>query len=87
MEIAAEVVRRVHGSQRWLQSNPRKSAQCLATAPSGLSATLPKRIGDSPDAMEEWRVSRPEPYKRKISGADEARACEQRAARAPTELW
>jgi hypothetical protein len=38
MEIAAEVVRRVHGSQRWLQSNPRKSAQCLATAPSGLSA-------------------------------------------------
>jgi hypothetical protein len=42
MEIAAEVVRRVHGSQRWLQSNPRKSAQCLATAPSGLSATLPE---------------------------------------------
>src|SRR5947207_15557730 len=38
MEIAAEVVRRVHGSQRWLQSNPRKTAQCLATAPSGLSA-------------------------------------------------
>jgi hypothetical protein len=24
MEIAVEVVRRVHGSQRWLQSNPRK---------------------------------------------------------------
>src|ERR1035441_2739767 len=29
MEIAAEVVRRVHGSQRWLQSNPRKTPYCL----------------------------------------------------------
>src|SRR5262245_17249105 len=29
MEIAAEVVHRVHGSQRWLQSNPRKTAQRL----------------------------------------------------------
>ena len=29
MEIAAEVVRRVHGSQRWLQSSPRKTAYRL----------------------------------------------------------
>jgi hypothetical protein len=57
MEIAAEVVRRVHGSQRWLQSNPRKSAQCLATAPSGLSATRTK-VGIRGAARTAVRVAR-----------------------------
>ena len=37
MEIAAQVVRRVHGPQRWLQSNPRKTAQRLQIQVDGLS--------------------------------------------------
>jgi hypothetical protein len=44
-------------------------------------------LGTAPTRWKSGAYLDPEPYKCKISGADKARACEQRAARAPTELW
>src|SRR5262245_45148130 len=56
MEIAAEVVRRVHGSQRWLQSNPRKAAQHRASAPKVRRGVQPRR-----DQFASLRTQSPQP--------------------------